>query len=143
MVLNNIAGSHTLGITHCLNILNRLYKPEGVEAQGILMDPAFEAFLRLTCPKGSLISNITFVLNDVTPTLFDNHYYMNAMGGRGVLTIDAEMVIDPRTAQIVEHFATNQDDFFHAFSTAFLKLSSSGVLTGDQGVIRRKCNVID
>lgn len=134
----NIAGSHTLGITHCLNILNRLYKPKGVEDQG-----TFEAFLRLTCPKGSLISNLTFVLNDITPTLFDHHYYMNAMEGRGVLTIDAEMVIDPRTAQIVEHFATNQDDFFHAFSTAFLKLSSSGVLTGDQGVIRRKCNVID
>ncbi|GLT53030.1 hypothetical protein SLA2020_263270 [Shorea laevis] len=138
-----IMGSHTLGITHCLNILDRLYKSEGGEARG-LMDPRFEAFLRLICPKGCLTtSNISFVLNDPTTLMFDNRYYMNAMGGRGVLTIDAEMALDHRTAQIVEHFAADQDDFFHAFSTAFVKLSSTGVLIGDQGVIRNKCNVID
>ena len=39
--------------------------------------------------------NLTFVLNDPTTFIFDNLYYMNAMGGRGVLRIDVEMVLDP------------------------------------------------
>jgi peroxidase len=124
--------------------VNRLYKPEGGEGDQGLMESRFEAFLRLNCPKGCLAaSNASFVLNDPTALMFDNRYYMNAMGGRGVLRIDAEMVLDPRTAQIMEHFAADQDDFFHAFSIAFLKLSASGVLIGDQGVVRNKCNVID
>ena len=84
---------HILGVTHCVSILNHLYKPEGDKAQE--MEPRFEAFLRLNCPKWSLISNLTFVLNDLTTFIFDNLYYMNAMGGRGVLRIDVEMVLDP------------------------------------------------
>ncbi|KAK7844278.1 peroxidase 29 [Quercus suber] len=87
------------------------------------MEPRFEAFLRLNCPKWSLISNLTFVLNDPTTFIFDNLYYLNAMGGRGVLRIDVEM-----------HFATDHGHFFHAFSTAFVMLSTLGILTGNQGV---------
>lgn len=140
MILN-FAGAHTLGITHCLNILNRLYEQEGDQHQR--MEPKFEALLRSICPKVSSTSNSSFVLNDPTTLVFDNLYYKNAMGGRGVLRIDAEMVSDPRTAPIAQHFATDRDDFFLAFSTAFVKLSTSGVLTGDQGVIRKRCNVVD
>ena len=51
------------------------------------------------------------------------------------------MVSDPRTAQIVKHFASDRDDFFRAFSSAFIKLSTSGSL--NQGVIRKRCNVLD
>ncbi|KAM0962561.1 hypothetical protein ACFX13_022088 [Malus domestica] len=137
-----IMGAHTLGVTHCLNILNRLNQAdEGGQVQG--MTPGFEAFLRLNCPQGSLTSNTSFVLNDPTTLTFDNHYYNNVIGGHGVLRIDAEMVMDPRTAMVVERFAANQDDFFQAFSSAFVKLSNSGVLTGNQGVVRKSCNAID
>lgn len=50
------------------------------------------------------------------------------MKGSGLLRIDVEMVINPRIAQIVEHFAANQDAFFRAFFIALGKLSTSGVL---------------
>ncbi|KAK9288692.1 hypothetical protein L1049_017155 [Liquidambar formosana] len=136
-----IMGAHTVGITHCFNLLNRLYRREGGEARGI--EPGFELFLKLSCPQESLTTNSSFVLNDSTTLAFDNNYYINAMEGHGVLRIDAEMSSDPRTAQILAHFAVDQDDFFRTFSSAFVKLSSSGVLTGNQGVIRRRCNAID
>ncbi|KAK9992090.1 hypothetical protein SO802_027075 [Lithocarpus litseifolius] len=135
-----LIGAHTLGVTHCASILNRLYKAEGDKAHQE-MEPGYEAFLMLNCPEWSLTSNISFVLNDPTALIFDNLYYKNAMGGRGVLRIDAEMVSDPRTAQIVKHFASDRDDFFCAFSSAFVKLSTSGSL--NQGVIRKRCNVLD
>ncbi|XWS53508.1 hypothetical protein CRYUN_Cryun10bG0007200 [Craigia yunnanensis] len=136
-----ILGAHTLGITHCSNIQNRLYSPNNGELR--VMEPDFAAFLRLTCPQGPLTSNLSFVLNDPTSFAFDNEYYVNAMGGRGVLKIDAEMVLDPQTAHFMQHFSINQDDFFQAFSSAFVKLSCSGVLTGKQGVIRNNCNAIN
>ncbi|PRQ39457.1 putative peroxidase [Rosa chinensis] len=136
-----ILGAHTLGVTHCSNVLNRLNEAEDGHIKGTIT-PGFEAFLRLNCPQGSLASNLTFVLNDPTTATFDNHYYSNAIGGHGVLRVDAEMVMDPRTAPAVQQFAENEDYFFEAFSSAFVKLSSSGVLIGDQGVVRESCNAI-
>lgn len=98
------------------------------------MEPRFEAFLRLNCPQVSdFTSNSSFVHNDPTTLAFDNLYYINAIEGRGLLRIDAEIVMDPRTAPFVKNFATSQNDFFLAFSSAFVKLSCSGVLTGNQG----------
>lgn len=138
----NFAGAHTLGVTHCLNILNRLSGlDQGGHVEG--MAPMFEAFLRINCPQGSLTSNASFVLNDPTTLTFDNHYYNNVIRGHGVLRVDAEMVMDQRTALAVKRFAADQDGFFQAFSSAFVKFSSSGVLSGNQGVVRKICNVLD
>ncbi|XP_062105056.1 peroxidase 29 [Humulus lupulus] len=137
-----IMGSHTLGVTHCLNIMNRLY--EGEEGQIKGMEHGFEVFLRLRCPnKESLTSNSSFVLNDPTTFGFDNLYYVNAMSGHGLLRIDAEMALDARTAHVVRRFAADEEAFFQAFSSAFVKLSSYGVLVGNNGVIRKRCDVVD
>ncbi|RVW69386.1 Peroxidase 29 [Vitis vinifera] len=94
-------------------------------------------------PEGSLISNSTFVVNDPSAFTFDNHYYSNAMHGRGILRVDAEVSSDSRTAPIVSSFAADQSEFFRYFASAFVKLSTSGVLTGNQGVIRKSCNRLD
>ncbi|KAK1385568.1 Peroxidase [Heracleum sosnowskyi] len=130
-----IMGAHTLGVTHCVNILDRL-------AGDTNMSPAFEALLRLSCPFGSFTPNTSFVLNDPTTLLFDNHYYWNTLRGHGVLKIDADLATNPITSPFVQQFAANQGEFYRAFSSAFVKLSSYGVLTGEQGMIRRSCNKI-
>lgn len=97
------SGAHTIGVTHCSNILDRLYEPENGHVKG--MEPGFEAFLRLNCPQVSdFTSNSSFVLNDPTTLAFDNLYYINAIEGRGLLGIDAEIVMDPRTAPFVKKF---------------------------------------
>ncbi|KAL5541990.1 hypothetical protein UlMin_009700 [Ulmus minor] len=137
-----IIGAHTLGITHCVNILDRLY--EGKDGQHVKgMEAGFEVFLRLNCPHTSLTSNITFVFNDPTTLAFDNLHYRNIIDGLGVLRIDAEMAMDPRTSQTVRHFAADRDAFFRAFSSAFVKLSTSGALVRNQGGIRKKCNIVE
>ncbi|XP_060960562.1 peroxidase 29 [Cannabis sativa] len=138
-----IMGSHTLGVTHCLNIKNRLY--EGEEGPITGMEHGFEAFLRLSCPNNeeSMMSKSRFVLNDPTALGFDNLYYINAMSGHGLLRIDAEMVMDSRTTNFVRRFGSDQEAFFQAFASAFVKLSSYGVLVGKNGVIRKRCDVVD
>ncbi|XP_021719403.1 peroxidase 29-like [Chenopodium quinoa] len=137
-----IMGSHTLGVTHCLNIMDRLYRPS--DARGSYMDPRFEALLKFSCPENIPFSqNISFVLNDPSAFMFDNLYYKNSLQRRGVLRIDAELPLNTRTAGIVEQFASNADDFFQEFGSAFLKLSYAGVLTGNHGIIRSMCNFVD
>ncbi|KAL3505622.1 hypothetical protein ACH5RR_031004 [Cinchona calisaya] len=130
-----IVGAHTLGITHCLSLRNRSSYIAGIEMKSII---------KLSChlPLGSASDSISFVVNDPTTLVFDNCYFVNAMNGFGILRIDAEMPLDPRTAPFVQSFAGDQDNFFQAFSSAFVKLSSSSVLTGSQGTVRRICNAI-
>lgn len=135
-----ILGAHTLGITHCLNVMDRLYKSYGERAGEI--NPKFEAVLKVTCPQWiALTQNTSFVFNDPSTFHFDNLYFKNALAGQGVLRIDAELPLHPKTASIVQQFGADQDHFFQAFGSAFVKLSRAGALTGTQGVIRNVCSV--
>ncbi|CAI9118888.1 OLC1v1020515C1 [Oldenlandia corymbosa var. corymbosa] len=137
-----IIGSHTLGVTHCLNLHNKNHRLSRSQQQQrssssgsqdhhqhAMTTPNFVCSLPLV---GSTLENISFVFNDPTSVIFDNSYYVNSMSGNGVLRVDTEMPVDPRTAPFVQRFAIDQDSFFNAFSTAFVKLSSSNVLVGEE-----------
>lgn len=139
LLLLLLTGAHTLGVGHCLNIVGRLYDQGKREK----MDSKFEASLRLACPTEIPVTNLTFVPNDMTPTIFDNHYYRDIIMGRGLFGIDSDISRDPRTAPFVMKFAMDQSYFFEAFSSAFVKLSSTNVLTNMQGDVRRKCNQVN
>ncbi|KAL3626611.1 hypothetical protein CASFOL_030160 [Castilleja foliolosa] len=136
-----ILGSHTLGITHCSNLESRLYNQQNRPGDEII-NQAYENTLKLKCPHvGPTPSKfISFVQNDFTAVLFDNQYFVNSINGLGVLKIDTQMPLDSRTRPFVEKFASDESAFFDAFSSAFVKLSRSNVLTGNQGVIRTSCN---
>nr|GMD46290.1 peroxidase 29 [Ipomoea batatas]GMD76542.1 peroxidase 29 [Ipomoea batatas] len=135
-----IIGAHTMGATHCVNVRRRLFDSNAQRESKVPADLA--ALLSLNCPMGASSANISTVPNDRTSLTFDNRYYVNTVSGRGVLNIDAAMPTDPRTAGHVKRFAANEEEFFRAFSSAFVKLSSSNVLTGERGVIRRNCNTL-
>ncbi|XP_047318505.1 peroxidase 29 [Impatiens glandulifera] len=130
-----IMGGHSLGVSHCKNILSRLTNPSrGVVSSG------FQAFLALSC-SGALNPNTTFIINDQSPIRFDQGYYKDIKSGRGVLRVDTELPSDPRTAPFVDKFAADKNEFNRVFSSAFVKVSTWGVLTGQQGSIREYCHV--
>ncbi|XP_042477126.1 peroxidase 29-like [Macadamia integrifolia] len=135
-----ILGAHTLGVGHCLNIVDRLYNPEEGEEY---TDFSHQFLLRLACPTRVPFTNLTFALNDLTPIIFDNQYYRDVMNGKGLFGVDSNIGMDERTRPIVEQFAEDQDTFFQVFSSAFVKLSTTNVLTGDKGQIRRQCNRVN
>ncbi|KAF7811199.1 peroxidase 29 [Senna tora] len=107
------------------------------------MNLGFEATLRLQCPTQIPFTNLTFVPNDLTPTIFDNQYYRNVLMGKGLFGIDSSISRDPRTSPFVKRFALDQTYFFKAFSSAFLKLSFTNVLTAEEGEVRRQCNSVN
>lgn len=75
--------------------------------------------------------------------MFDNKYYIDLLNHQGVFTSDQDLLSDQRTKGLVNSFANDQNLFFNKFVSAMIKLSQLDVLTGDQGEIRDKCNVIN
>nr|XP_011468479.1 PREDICTED: peroxidase 29-like [Fragaria vesca subsp. vesca] len=128
-----VARAHTLGITHCRNINERL-RP----ASDPTLSLTYSLPLQTIC-SNALLSDTTFSANDATPVTFDNHYFNDIENGRGLLKIDSEIARDPRTMPFVIQYGRDMKLFFDTFSSAFLKHSSLNVLVGEDGEVRRDC----
>ncbi|KAI3961901.1 hypothetical protein MKW98_022106 [Papaver atlanticum] len=137
-------GAHTLGVGHCLNIVDRLYNPKHTNSNPAsahdMLEKGYEALLKMQCPTSVPLTNLTFVPNDITPLTFDNQYYRDIIYGRGLFGIDSSISKDPRTSPVVKLFADDQNYFFQVFASAFVKLSSTNVLAGNLGQIRSDCS---
>ncbi|KAL9157612.1 hypothetical protein ABFS82_08G015900 [Erythranthe guttata] len=133
-----LLGAHTLGTSSCATIQYRVDFPGIIET-----DTNFVNKLRKTCPKGALSNYNTSLANDRTPYKFDNDYYSASFGGRSLLVIDATLTQDQRTVEQAGRFVTDQAYFFKMFSSAFVKLSVTQVLTGNDGEIRNQCNKLN
>uniref|UniRef100_A0A0D9WUL1 peroxidase n=1 Tax=Leersia perrieri TaxID=77586 RepID=A0A0D9WUL1_9ORYZ len=127
-----LSGAHTLGVAHCPNFADRL---SGDPA----LDGAYAARLRLQCNKG----NVTAEMDPGSFTRFDTSYFRQVARRRALLRSDACLMDNPFTAAYVRQAATGKYDghFFKDFGESMVKMGAIGVLTGNQGEIRLKCNV--
>lgn len=73
---------------------------------------------------------------------FDSHYYKGLLMGRGLLYVDQQLMADPRTAKLVEVFASDDGSTFRReFSKSMLMMSNLVYLTGSQGEVRTRCSL--
>jgi peroxidase len=77
-----------------------------------------------------------------SPARFDSNYYVNLKLGRGLFRSDAALLTDRRAVGMI-HGLTKEGHFLKEFKNAVRKMGRVGVLTGDQGEIRRNCRVIN
>lgn len=91
------------------------------------------------CPAGASPS-VTVNNDPETSFVFDNQYYQNLRAHKGLFQSDSALFSDNRTRKQVEDFANDQVGFFESWGQSFLKLTSIGVKTGDEGEIRRSCS---
>ncbi|KGN55409.1 peroxidase 46 [Cucumis sativus] len=136
-----LSGAHTIGTSHCSAFSDRFRRnPNGqltlIDAS---LDGAYADELMRRCPAGA--STAATVENDpATSSVFDNQYYRNILSHRGLLQSDSVLISDGRTRARVESFANDEIGFFENWAQSFLKLSSVGVKSGDEGEIRLSCS---
>ena len=85
--------------------------------------------------------SITVVNDPETSLSFDNQYYRNLVAHKGLFQSDSVLLDDNRTRNLVEDLANDQGRFFESWSQSFLKLTSIGVKTGEEGEIRQSCSM--
>jgi peroxidase len=133
-----LLGAHSVGRTHCVKLVHRLY-PE-VDSN---LNPDHVEHMLHKCPDAIPDPKaVQYVRNDRgTPMIFDNNYYRNLLDNKGLLLVDHNLVTDPRTKPYVKKMAKSNDYFFKEFSRAFAILSENNPLTGNNGEIRKQCNM--
>ncbi|CAD5172786.1 peroxidase 18-like [Musa acuminata AAA Group] len=135
-----LSGAHTIGSAHCTAFsdrFNQLSDGTMVPADASL-ERNYAMQLARKCPAGASDS-VTTSNDPVTPSLFDNQYYGNLLAKKGLLQSDSVLVADARTKSTVEALSRSQDAFFASWAKSFVKLSTIGVKTGNEGAIRFLC----
>ncbi|RCV18988.1 hypothetical protein SETIT_3G347500v2 [Setaria italica] len=142
-----LSGAHTIGVAHCNTFAARLSSGSGPNSGGAdpTLNAAYAAQLRARCgpAPAAASNNATAVAMDPgSPARFDAHYFVNLKLGRGLFTSDAALLTDRRAAGMI-HRLTKQGYFLQEFRNAVRKMGRVGVLTGEQGEIRRNCRAVN
>ncbi|KAA0037473.1 hypothetical protein IC582_020795 [Cucumis melo] len=133
-----LSGAHSIGFSHCKEFTTEIFNYSNSH-----YNPRFALGLQRACADYKKNPTLS-VFNDVmTPNKFDNMYFKNLQKGLGLLKSDGGLYSDPRTRPWVEKYATDESVFFAAFSQAMMKLGGYGVKVGNEGEIRRRCDVFN
>ncbi|XP_010474055.1 PREDICTED: peroxidase 44-like [Camelina sativa] len=127
-----IAGGHSVGVTHCSFIRNRINDPA--------MNRTLNARLRDICRAPN---DPSVFLDQGTPFTVDNVIFREIEAQRGILKIDQNMGLDNSTRETVSTFASNNKIFRRRFAKAMVKMGTIRVLTERLGEIRRNCRVFN
>ncbi|KAG6770848.1 hypothetical protein POTOM_026547 [Populus tomentosa] len=137
-----LSGAHTIGSAHCSAFRDRFQ--ENSKGKLTLIDSSLDKNyaneLTQRCPADASDS-ITVVNDPETSSSFDNQYYRNLVARKGLFQSDSVLLDDNRTRNLVEDLANDQERFFESWSQSFLKLTSIGVKTGEEGEIRQSCSM--
>ncbi|XP_061367120.1 peroxidase 10-like [Gastrolobium bilobum] len=139
-----LSGAHTIGFAHCSTFQRRLFDFKSSGKPDPVLDPLLLSKLQSMCPnKDTSNSNILAPLDVTSSCTFDNAYYTNLVSNKGLLESDQALNGDPKTAAKVNYYSTNRFSFYNDFSASMVKLSNVGVLTGQNGQIRKKCGSVN
>ncbi|XP_076926177.1 peroxidase 55-like, partial [Bidens hawaiensis] len=99
-----LSGAHTLGFSHCNRFSNRLYSFSPSSKVDPSLDPTYAQQLMDSCPQ-NVDPSIAINMDPVTPRTFDNVYYQNLVGGKGLFMSDQVLFTDLLTQSTVNDFA--------------------------------------
>ena len=134
-----IAGAHTIGSSHCSSFRDRFQE----DSKGRLrvidkdLDSGYANELIKQCEEAS--ASVTVNNDPETSMVFDNQYYRNLLAHKVLFQSDSVLLNNDQTRKMVKDLANDQDLFFEKWGQSFLKLTTVGVKTGEDGEIRRSC----
>ncbi|MQL72101.1 hypothetical protein Taro_004441 [Colocasia esculenta] len=141
-----LSGAHTIGLARCALFSNRLFNFSGTGAPDPTMDADMVEDLQSVCPQTG-DGNTTAPLDRNSTDAFDNHYFVNILANKGLLSSDQGLFSSDdaasTTRELVRAYSQNQTLFFADFANSMAKMGNIGVLTGSSGEVRTNCRVVN
>ncbi|OIT30563.1 PREDICTED: peroxidase 10-like [Nicotiana attenuata] len=138
-----LSGAHTIGFAQCFTFKQRLFDFDGSGNPDPTLDSSLLGNLRSVCPNQSDSDSNLAPLDAVTINKFDNVYFKNLMNNSGLLQSDQALMNDNKTASMVSTYSKYPYLFSKAFAASMVKLTNLGVLTGQDGEIRKNCRLVN
>lgn len=140
--LFNLTGAHTIGFAQCFTFKPRLFDFGGSGKPDPALDTSFLQKLQVSCPnQANSDSNLAPL--DPTNNKFDNLYYRSLVNNSGLLQSDQVLIEDNRTSEQVSYYSKFPFLFTQDFGASMVKMGAIGVLTGQNGQIRKNCRVVN
>ncbi|KEH35896.1 peroxidase family protein [Medicago truncatula] len=135
-----LSGAHTIGTAHCNTFRGRFQQDRNGSLRLIdqTIDTNYADQLIKQCPINAQPS-VAVNIDPETSMLFDNQYYRNLLDRKVLFQSDSVLMNNDDTRKLVEDFANDQELFFDNWGVSFVKLTSIGVKTDEEGEIRRSC----
>ncbi|CAF2116622.1 unnamed protein product [Brassica oleracea var. botrytis] len=137
-----LSGAHTIGVSSCGLISKRIYNFTGRGDFDPAMDPNYVMQLKKRCQP----TDVTTIV-DMDPgsvNIFDSHYFDTVAEKKGLFISDSALLNDWETKfYIQKQVYTHGFTFNRDFSESMVKLGSVQILTGNQGEIRRRCDLVN
>ncbi|KAF7102808.1 hypothetical protein CFC21_103876 [Triticum aestivum] len=126
-----LSGAHTIGRSQCQFFRNRIYNERNINA-------SFAALRQRTCPRSGGNGNLA-PFDVQTADGFDNAYYQNLVGQRGLLHSDQELFNGGSQDALVRQYSNSPSQFSADFVTAMLKMGGLLPSSGTQTEVRLNC----
>ncbi|KAA3480001.1 cationic peroxidase 1-like [Gossypium australe] len=126
-----LSGSHTIGQARCTTFRARIYNETNI-------DSTFATSLRANCPSTGGDNSLS-PLDTTSSTSFDNAYFKNLQGQKGLLHSDQQLFSGGSTDSQVNAYSSNLGSFTTDFANAMVKMGNLSPLTGTNGQIRTNC----
>ncbi|KAL9661857.1 hypothetical protein QQ045_026685 [Rhodiola kirilowii] len=139
-----LSGAHTVGVTHCSLIKDRLYDFKNSGRPDPSMDPVLARTLRQRCPETAAVDkSVNLDQNIASSNVVDKSFYSQLQLKRGILEVDQNLASHFLTRRNVSALATGAVDFQAKFGKTLIKMGAMQVLTGQKGEIRKTCRAVN
>ncbi|GER56021.1 peroxidase 1 [Striga asiatica] len=132
-----LIGAHSVGSAHCTVVAGRFRDPGKTAAidRGYLM--------KMQVMTACVNETQELAFDPLTQQKMDSRFYKEMLKNRSLLESDQNLVNEPSANVIMRKYADDQKGWLEKFVAAVIKVGGLGVLTGDQGEIRRQCRVVN
>ncbi|GLT45058.1 hypothetical protein SLA2020_189200 [Shorea laevis] len=138
-----LSGGHTIGFAQCSTFKTRLFNFSSTGQPDPALDASFLESLQSICPNQVDSDTNLAPLDSATTYKFDNAYYTNLLNNSGLLQSDQALTGDNKTASMVLNYSKYPYLFNKDFGASMVNMASLGVLTGNDGEIRKNCRVVN
>ncbi|KAK4416231.1 Mitogen-activated protein kinase kinase kinase [Sesamum alatum] len=138
-----LSGGHTIGFAQCFTFKPRLFNFDGAGNPDPILDESLLGSLRSVCPNQDDSDTNLVALDAATSGKFDNSYFRSLVNNSGILQSDQDLMGDNQTAALVLSYSKFPFLFSRDFGKSMAKMSCIGVLTGQEGEIRKNCRVVN